>query len=618
MISRSTDKLIALQFLAVVLPIAVVLLLQMIADAHRAAALAHSRPLRALAAEARANYKTFTNGAADVVDTGTLGGNSAEALRTAAARLTDLANSGEAIAVGKAPEVVGHLARVVVPGASLNVLLPLRAEIMHGDELTRAIDTEFERQDEAVVKDTIEASIRQKRWVAMAILASTALTIVFVLATRRRLRIRLEAEAAVERRRRSELETLSIRFGIATKAGRAGVYEWRENSEDVWWSDTMHELYGQPAEAFHPSLASWLSLVHADDRLAAAAALQASMRERGPLRSHYRIVRPDGSVRHIESVGVVVAESFDLGPRLVGIDFDVTERVEAAQRERELQEQLRDASRHAGMAEVATNVLHNVGNVLNSVNVSASMVADIVKRSKGAGLARVVTLVQEHGGELGSFLTSDERGKHVPVYLEQLAKALQSEQRAALGELESLSRNIQHIKEIVAMQQSYAKLAGVTDSVDLKSLIDDSLRMNAAAESANCVALHHELDNVPPIVVDKHKVLQILVNLVRNARHACEASERGDKRVLVKLSNRSDGVRIAVTDNGIGIPGENLTRIFSHGFTTKKQGHGFGLHSGALAARELGGTLQAASDGPGRGATFTLDLPLKPPEMSHG
>ena len=140
----------------------------------------------------------------------------------------------------------------------------------------------------------------------------------------------------------------------------------------------------------------------------------------------------------------------------------------------------------------------------------------------------------------------------------------------------------------------------------------------AVSDAARTVPVQREFDTVPPILVDKHKVLQILVNLVRNARHACLASDAREKRVVVRVGSHDGGVRIAVTDNGIGIAPEHMTRIFSHGFTTKRDGHGFGLHSGALAARELGGALRAASDGSGKGATFTLDLPLRPPETGHG
>ena len=222
---RATDKLIALQFLAVVLPIAVVLLVQMAVDARRAAALEHSRPLRILAEEARGNYKTFTNGAADAVDTGTLGGQSVEALHTAAARLAALADRGETVVVGDAAAAVQRLAATIPKGATLNTLLPLRARIMQGDTLTKAVDDEFERRDEFVVKDAIASAIRQKRAVTGALIITAMLTVLFVLETRRRLKARMEADISAERQRRAELETISVRFGVATRAARAGVYE---------------------------------------------------------------------------------------------------------------------------------------------------------------------------------------------------------------------------------------------------------------------------------------------------------------------------------------------------------------------------------------------------------
>jgi signal transduction histidine kinase len=125
------------------------------------------------------------------------------------------------------------------------------------------------------------------------------------------------------------------------------------------------------------------------------------------------------------------------------------------------------------------------------------------------------------------------------------------------------------------------------------------------------VELIREFEDVPPINVEKHKILQILVNLVRNAKYACDDSGRPDKRVTVRVTNGDGWIKISVADNGVGIPPENLTRIFSQGFTTRKGGHGFGLHSSALAVKEMGGQLLVHSDGPGRGATFTLDLPVQ-------
>ncbi|TLY78797.1 MAG: PAS domain S-box protein [Gammaproteobacteria bacterium] len=614
---RSTDSLIALQFLAVAVPIAFVLLAQMVADAHRAAALEESRPLRTLANDARASYRTFTNGAADAVDTGTLGRQSAEALRTTAELLRSLAARGEAAVLGDAPTLTADLAAQVPSGASLSTLMPLRAQIALVDRQTRAIDEYFERRDAAVVRDAVDSARSQKRQVTVALLISLVLTILFVLATRRRLKQRLEADAAIERQRRAELETISIRFGVATQAARAGVYEVEESGRKVWWSDTMNELYGQSRDSFRPTLSGWLALIHPADRPAAEAAISAALRQRKQLRTQYRIVRPDGGIGHVESLAAVVTDSSDAEPRLVGIDLDITERVAGAQREEILQRQLRDASRQAGMAEVATSVLHNVGNVLNSVNVSADLVASNLKKSRAAGLQRVVSLLQEHRGDLGGFLTHDERGRHVPVYLAELSKQLSADQQNTLQEIDSLKKNIEHIKEIVAMQQRYARVGGATETIDVVHLVEESLRINTSGFERHAITLIREFEQVPSITVDKHKVLQILVNLVRNAKDACEVAGNALRRVTIRVARCAAGIEVAVMDTGVGIPPENMTRIFNHGFTTKKGGHGFGLHSGALAAKELGGALRAESPGMGQGATFVLELPIQPPENAH-
>jgi signal transduction histidine kinase len=275
--------------------------------------------------------------------------------------------------------------------------------------------------------------------------------------------------------------------------------------------------------------------------------------------------------------------------------------------------QLLHASRQAGMAEVASSVLHNVGNVLNSVNISATLVDDNLRNSKAANLARVVALLQEHSADLGAFITLDPKGKQLPAYLAQLSGYLGAEQEGMIKEMRLLRNNIEHIKEIVAMQQSYAKLSGITELLNVTDLVEDTLRMNAGALVRHEVKVIREFDSqVPEISTDRHKVLQILVNLVRNAKYACSESGRTDKKLTVRVTNGDDRVRIAVTDNGVGIAPENLTRIFAHGFTTKKDGHGFGLHSGALAAKEMGGSLKVHSAGVGQGATFSLELPIEP------
>jgi PAS domain S-box-containing protein len=321
---------------------------------------------------------------------------------------------------------------------------------------------------------------------------------------------------------------------------------------------------------------------------------------RHTLSSARRLVGPDGQI---------------LGA--VAVIQDTTERKLADCALERVHKQLMAASREAGMAEVATNVLHNVGNILNSVNISASLVAERIKQSKAPGLSRVANLLEEKGGQLAEFLTADERGKRIPEYLAGLGEQLVGDQKAALQELALLRENLEHIKETVAMQQNYAKLCGVTETVAVVDLVEDSLRLNAGALTRHGVTLVREFDSVPAINVDKHRVLQILVNLIRNAKYACDESGRTDKRIILRIEDSALGVSIAVIDNGVGIAAENMGRLFTHGFTTRRFGHGFGLHSGALAAQEIGGSLRAESDGPGHGAAFILELPLQPRDPPH-
>ena len=321
---------------------------------------------------------------------------------------------------------------------------------------------------------------------------------------------------------------------------------------------------------------------------------------RTTLSSARRLVGPDGHV---------------LGA--VAVIQDTTERKHQDMELERVHKELLTASREAGMAEVATNVLHNVGNILNSVNISASLVAERVRLSKASGVSRLAGLLLEQGPNAGRFITEDERGKKIPEYLAALGEQLQTDQRSTLEELALLRDNLEHIKDTVTMQQSYAKLCGVTETAEVVDLVEDSLRLNAGAFARHGVTLKRDFGSTPKINVDKHKVLQILVNLVRNAKYACDDSGRVDKLITLRTERTAQGVRISVIDNGIGIPPENMGRLFRHGFTTRESGHGFGLHSGAIAAQELGGSLRAESEGTGRGASFILELPASPPQASR-
>ena len=275
----------------------------------------------------------------------------------------------------------------------------------------------------------------------------------------------------------------------------------------------------------------------------------------------------------------------------------------------ETQAELLAAARQAGMAQIANNVLHNVGNVLNSVNISAGVVTSRIRDSKAHGLTRAVRLINDHAADLGDFLTHDEKGKLLPGYLNKLTAAITEEQRCVIEELGSLTRSIDHIKDIVAKQQSFAGASSVVEAVQIQDLLEEALRMNAGSLARHQVTVVRQYADVPTLQLDKHLVLQVLVNLIGNAKQAMA------HQITLRLDvqDHVDGrrLRICVADDGEGIAPENLSRLFAHGFTTRENGHGFGLHSCALAAKEMDGTLTARSDGPGRGAAFTLELPIR-------
>jgi signal transduction histidine kinase len=278
------------------------------------------------------------------------------------------------------------------------------------------------------------------------------------------------------------------------------------------------------------------------------------------------------------------------------------------------QKQNLEVARRAGMADIATGVLHNVGNVLNSVNVSASLIGDKLRKSGIGDLRKAAALLQQHLDDPGDFVTRDPKGRHLPRFLVELSGQMTGEEQAILAEINALSKSVEHIKEIVSVQQNYAGGSGFIEEVSLSELLDDAIRINAESIKRHSIVVGREFDALPHSRIDKQKFLQIVVNLVSNAKNALIEGTASERLIVIRLSRTAAGRgRIEVIDNGVGIPQENLTRIFSQGFTTRKDGHGFGLHSAANLAHELGGSLTVESAGPGRGAKFILEIPIEKP-----
>ena len=375
-------------------------------------------------------------------------------------------------------------------------------------------------------------------------------------------------------------------------------------------SQQCEPLLGYPQKDWMTTKGFWKSKLHLAD-LWACDHCARMVAGKVPYSYEYRMLAADGRTVWIRESAAVLLDGAGEPLLVRGVFHDITGQKRAAAELEQANASLVDSSRYAGMAEVATGVLHNVGNVLNSVNISGTVISERLRNSKTIELGKVAGLLTLQAADFAGFVARDPRGPHIPELISRVADALRAEHADLLEEVDSITRNIAHIKEIVSMQQGFARGAGIVEPLAIQTLVDDALKINSVSLARHRITVVQAFEEVPKVQVDKHLILQILVNLLRNAKQAIEESGREERRIVVKIQNNGgELVKVTVQDSGNGIAAENLTRIFSHGFTTKKTGHGFGLHSSALAATGMGGALSAQSDGPGTGATFLLELPI--------
>lgn len=288
------------------------------------------------------------------------------------------------------------------------------------------------------------------------------------------------------------------------------------------------------------------------------------------------------------------------------LKLEVKQRLESEEKIKSLHRSLVDASRRAGMAEVAVGVLHNVGNVLNSLNTSSEVVSEKLRvqwRDRLLALSSVLT-----DSEIAALKVNPERLSKLRDYVNSLATAIQEERDFLVVESDSIRRNVDHIKSIIAVQQLNAGAPKVYEEIHVEDLVSDSVKLIEDSFVRHGIRLRIEAEKGLTLFSERHKILQILVNLLGNSRDALRDSNQANKEVRISVQRDKIWVVFAVSDNGPGISESNLVNIFRYGFTTKKEGHGFGLHSSANAAGQLGGKLTCQSD-EGQGATFTLRIP---------
>ncbi len=275
---------------------------------------------------------------------------------------------------------------------------------------------------------------------------------------------------------------------------------------------------------------------------------------------------------------------------------------------REAQKELVEKAHKAGMADIAAGTLHNVGNLLNSVKASIEAIEVIIDDSDSPvqGFSKANKLLGDNIDRLDEFICTDPRGKKLMHYFLKLEEPMRSTCDTIGKNVQRLADKVNSINNVIAAQQSYAGVGGFSENVRLADIVEDAITMQSGSIERHDISIIRDYSDVPDISIQKTKLLHILVNLIKNAKDAMLDTSQDNRSLLISIKKDTETVCIRIQDSGCGIPRENLKKIFSHGFTTKKTGHGFGLHSSANYMKEMGGEMWAESEGPGKGATFVL------------
>ncbi|QEY51221.1 sensor histidine kinase [Legionella longbeachae] len=403
-----------------------------------------------------------------------------------------------------------------------------------------------------------------------------------------------------------EMMNLNEKLERAQHIVGLGYWSYDGNTDYTIWSNELFKLFHLNPINKPPTLNEFIELIHEQDRFDFIQKVERALNEKVDYECEMRVKNPDGDYRWYRAI----VQCLEADKQLTGIVIDIHKNKIAEEKIKELNQQISSTARRAGMAEVATTILHNIGNILNSANVSISLVKSSYKQAYYKKLMKVITMIEQHQTDLAHFLSHDPKGMIIPEFLLSLSKVIMEEEEKNNFEIENLEHDLQHINQIVDMQKSIGGISSFRESVYIPELIDSALNitMNSCKKEIDFIK---EFKPAPLIFVDKSKLLHILINLIQNAKDSVlEKTSNPTKRIKISVQKIKNCVQIIVKDNGIGIKVEDLQHIFAFGFTTKENGHGFGLHSSALSAKEMGGELFAESLGEGCGAQFRLTLPI--------
>ncbi len=288
---------------------------------------------------------------------------------------------------------------------------------------------------------------------------------------------------------------------------------------------------------------------------------------------------------------------------IIGLGRDITD---SKNYRDEIHNQAIQIAHESGKAELATNVLHNVGNVLNSINVSVSEQVRHLGDSKLSNLSKAVDLLLANKQDLNHFIATNNKGKVLLEYLSKLAHQLEDEQENLRTETKAITEKLEVIKNILEIQQSYAQSLDLLDTVNFYKVVESAYAIQRKNLESQFIKFNNKIPNNLEIRANKSKVIHVFINLIKNAAEAMELTPVERRAINIEAKNNGNEIIIAVSDKGVGLSAQQMKEIFNHGYTTKEKGNGFGLHSCAITMMESNGKISVASEGAGKGSTFEL------------
>jgi signal transduction histidine kinase len=412
-----------------------------------------------------------------------------------------------------------------------------------------------------------------------------------------------------------ELLTLNEKLENAQSVSRLGYWSYDKLNDRVQWSNTLTEICGLNASIQPISYKSFFSAIHEEHRTLFKEKVK-------QICIDYKIFECEIKIKNYNDdhylwyiINVTHDKNADqIGNMFSGIAMDITKRKHFETELNISNQKLITTARLAGMADVATAVLHNIGNVLNSANVSLGMIKQNLKDDTYNKLFAIIKMIKDNLENIDTYIKEDPKGKIIPRYLVNMGDALEKDRLNFTQEIQNIAKHLDHVKEIVSKQQSISTVKGLKEKIFLHELIDDALQISGGESLQKYIKINKNYSENDFAFTDKSKITQIMINLIKNAGESIlENTKNQTKEINISIQKNAfnESVDVSVEDTGIGISDENISKIFTFGFTTKKDGHGFGLHSSVLAARELGGDLIAKSKGNGEGSIFTLTLPTQ-------